>query len=130
MSPANKTKRQRSATTTFRDFLHGFSRGIFHVDSRTLRTMSELFIKPGHLTRRFFLKDPYPYVHPLKLYLAVNLLFFLLTPVLNTPNFRVFQFSAESLTDNHPLNTCLFEKELQRNQVPESIYMERLNAVP
>ena len=56
---------------------------IFSLDSRSARTLFNLFFRPGFLTREYFAGRRARYIQPLRLYLLVSLSFFLLLSVKN-----------------------------------------------
>ena len=109
-------------------FAKSFTVEIFHVDSRIFKTLYALFFKPGHLTLAYFKTSERQYVQPLKLYFVINLIFFLITPILNTPHFRVFSFSMESLTGRNQTYQKIIKEQIQAIDVSEEIYEERFNA--
>lgn len=51
--------------------------GVFHFDSKVFRTLGLLLFKPGQLTRRFLAGQRVPYVPPIRLYVFISFLFFL-----------------------------------------------------
>ena len=65
-----------------------------HADSRLWRTLRALLFKPGHLTAEFLAGRRARYLPPVRLYLVLSVLFFLLASTLQ-PNFVVLQFDAD-----------------------------------
>lgn len=65
-------------------------------DSRVLRTARALMLRPGELTRAFREGRTQPYVPPVRLYLFVSLLFFL---ILSFTRLAPMQFAAEQGPD-------------------------------
>lgn len=55
-----------------------FLEGIFHFDGKVFRTAGLLLFKPGELTRRFLAGHRVPYVPPIRLYVFISFVFFLL----------------------------------------------------
>lgn len=55
-----------------------FLEGIFHFDGKVFRTAGLLLFKPGELTRRFLAGQRVPYVPPIRLYVFISFVFFLL----------------------------------------------------
>ncbi len=55
-----------------------FLEGIFHFDGKVFRTARLLLFKPGELTRRFLAGHRVPYVPPIRLYVFISFVFFLL----------------------------------------------------
>lgn len=54
--------------------LHAFT----HFDSKFFRSFKYLVLKPGMLTREYFAGHKKEYMHPLQLFLVINILYFLL----------------------------------------------------
>jgi hypothetical protein len=72
--------------------LKGLIEDIASFDSRILRTARALLLQPGELTRAFYEGRTQPYVPPVRLYLFVSLLFFL---ILSVSGLAPMQFAAE-----------------------------------
>ncbi len=66
---------------SFKTFVGDFFSNYFSLDSRIGRSLKPLFLKPGFLTNRFNEGQRKQYVHPLRLYLVVSLIFFFLLPI-------------------------------------------------
>jgi hypothetical protein len=56
-----------------------------HADSRLWRTMGALLLKPGYLTSEFLAGRRMSYMPPIRLYLVLSLLFFLITSITRDP---------------------------------------------
>jgi hypothetical protein len=54
-----------------------FLEGVFHFDGKVFRTARLLLLKPGELTRRFLIGQRVPYVPPIRLYVFISFIFFL-----------------------------------------------------
>lgn len=76
--------------------LKGLIEDIASFDSRILRTGRALMLQPGELTRAFCEGRTQPYVPPVRLYLFVSLLFFL---ILSVTGLAPMQFAAEQGPD-------------------------------
>lgn len=123
-----KKKSKTSKVFSFNSFAKGFLKETFHIESSIVNTLHALILKPGHLTISYLKTSDSNYVQPLKLYFAVNLLFFILIPILSTPQFRVFSFSIESLSANNHCYQRIIEEQINSNNIPKIIYQERFNA--
>ncbi|MGI4885031.1 MAG: DUF3667 domain-containing protein [Janthinobacterium lividum] len=55
-----------------------FMEGIFHFDSKVFSTAKLLLFRPGELTKRFLAGHRVPYVPPIRLYVFISFVFFLL----------------------------------------------------
>ena len=123
-----RKKRIISDDLSFKAFIKGIAQAFFHLDRGLPKTLAVLVTKPGRLSTAYFQLPKQNYIQPLKLYFAINFLFFLLTPILNTPKFQVFNFSMQSLISSNPVYQKLIEKEVQASAVSRAIYEERFNA--
>lgn len=109
-------------------FGKSYLKEVFYLDGRLAKSLKLLFLKPGQLSLAHFSLSENQYVKPLKLYLIINFLFFLIIPILNTPNFQVFGFSLESLSNGNKVYKHMIDKEIQANNITTAIYSERFNA--
>lgn len=57
-------------------FLHDLGHGVLHLDGKTLRTLPQLFFKPGQLTRRYVAGERARFVSPMALFLFSIFLMF------------------------------------------------------
>ena len=55
-----------------------FLEGVFHFDGKVFSTAKLLLFRPGELTRRFLAGHRVPYVPPIRLYVFISFVFFLL----------------------------------------------------
>jgi hypothetical protein len=76
-----------------RGLLKDFVQDIASFDSRILRTARALMVRPGELARAYHEGRTQPFVPPVRLYLFVSLLFFLL---LSVTNIALIQFELHS----------------------------------
>ncbi len=113
---------------SLKSFAKDFIRETLHIDRSIFQTIHSLLFKPGHLTLSYFKTSDRQYIQPLKLYFAINLLFFLLIPILSTSQFRIFSFDMESLTKDNPAYQRIIADQIQSNSVSAEIYEERFNA--
>lgn len=77
---------------TLRDVLHETIPELINVDGKVLRSIRQLFIRPGFLTREIFAGRRASYVAPIRLYLVCSVLFFAITAFVERP---VFEASDE-----------------------------------
>jgi hypothetical protein len=63
-------------------FVHEFAEALTHADSSVWRTLVPLLRRPGFLTREYFAGRRARYLPPLRLYLFMSVLFFLLSATL------------------------------------------------
>jgi hypothetical protein len=76
---------------TVREFLRDAVRSMLAADGRTWRSLRDVIIRPGALTRAYFDETRARYIHPIELFLLANLIFFVIG----------------GLTRNHMLTTSL-----------------------
>lgn len=126
MSP--KMKPKPATDLSIKAFARDFVKETFYLDHRLMKTLAMLFGKPGRLTLLYFKNPGSQYIQPLKLYFAINFIFFLLIPILNTPHFRLFSFNMKSMIYNNPRFQQIIENEIQKSGVKPDIYEERFNA--
>ena len=66
-----------------RHFFHQFAEALTHADSRVWGTLVPLLRRPGFLTREYFAGHRARYLEPLRVYLFMSVLFFLLSALLS-----------------------------------------------
>jgi hypothetical protein len=82
-----------------------------HADSRVWRTLWALLFKPGHLTHEFLGGRRARYLPPVRLYLVLSLVFFLVANAVHT------RFTVLSIDDEHPSRS----KALPANTVNDAV---------
>lgn len=113
---------------SIKTFLKHFLVESFHIDNRIIKTIYTLLFKPGQLTAAYFNSAWENYIQPLKLYFAINFIFFLATPVLNTSQTQVFNFNMKSIIGSNKTYQRMIDKQIRNSGVSEKIYEERFNA--
>jgi hypothetical protein len=73
-----------------------------HADSRLWATLTALLFKPGRLTREFLAGRRARYLPPVRLYLVLSVLFFLIASAVHT-RFTVLAFDADNPSHRKPL---------------------------
>lgn len=122
-----KPELKKSKSGSMRSFIEGFLFEVFHMDRRIFITIRTLLLKPGMLTRSRF-QNSKKFIPPLKLYLSVNFLFFLIIPLLTTYRFQIFNFNVERLSHGNTFYQSLIEKQIEDKGISPEIYAERFNA--
>ncbi|SDL30247.1 Protein of unknown function [Catalinimonas alkaloidigena] len=77
-------QQNRELRVSFRDLIGEYLGSAFNVDAKAARTFRDLLGRPGHMIRAFNEGKRVRYVPPVRLYLFVSALFFLLTALLST----------------------------------------------
>src|SRR6185437_9269963 len=79
-------------------FIGEVAEDLTHADSRIWRTMSALVLKPGFLTREFLDGRRVSYLPPLRLYLVLSVIYFLVPTLLHEhTTFRLVDHSGNSI---------------------------------
>jgi hypothetical protein len=80
----NCGQERRDLDVSFKELLSELLHETFNFDSKLLRTIRTLFLKPGYLSLEYLRGKRVKYITPFRLYLIISILFFLL---LNFKNF-------------------------------------------
>jgi hypothetical protein len=88
----------RDTERSLGDFLHHFAKDYFTFDSKIIKSFKPLVFNPGFLTREFFAGKRATYIPPLRMYLFVSIMFFLILSWL-TPSSDE-QFTEEAFWDD------------------------------
>ncbi|MFH2002835.1 MAG: DUF3667 domain-containing protein [Planctomycetota bacterium] len=117
-----------SKDLSLKSFFKNFASEVFHIDGRIGMTLIALLAKPGYLTLAYFNSWEEKYVQPLKLYFVINFIFFLIVPILTTPQFQIFHFSLKSLTGSNQKYQSIIKEQIQASDVSKEIYEERFDS--
>ncbi|NOZ61428.1 MAG: DUF3667 domain-containing protein [Calditrichaeota bacterium] len=113
---------------SLKNFSKKFTAEIFHIDKRIFKTIAALFFKPGELAASYFSDKRERFVQPLKLYFAINFVFFFLAPLLNTHQFQVFNFNLKSIVGGNQTYQKIIANQTHAANVSREIYEERFDA--
>ena len=122
---------------SFYEFISESVRSYFSVDSKVVHSLSPLLLKPGKLTREFIEGKRQQYVHPIRMYLTVSIIYFTLISIGNLigradlalvewnesdrDDDIVFDLSLEDGSDEEPIRTVAdFQKEI-KNSINDSL---------
>lgn len=106
----------RHAGLLLRDILHD----VFNLDSRAIRTLKPLLLKPGYLTLEYFAGRRQRYVPPLRLYVIASLVFFLIAGLLFSLGDGL-QFDSDTQAADELLNDPEVQQALQDPKVVAAI---------
>lgn len=109
-------------------FLQSFLNEAFSIEGGIFKSIWILIKKPGYLIESFFSSNEFQYVHPLKLYFVINLMFFFLAPILNTQQFQVMNLKLENMSKSSSFITKIIEHEAANLKVSEEVYHLLFNA--
>ncbi len=118
MSEPTQMLSPEGSDLTFGRFVRGVTGSLFQVDSRLWRSIRALLLRPGTLSRSV-LEHPDSLVHPVRIYLVVNLVFFFVVPFLNTDIGTIWNTSAATFETIGPYEG-LIEQKLATSSLPES----------
>ena len=104
------------ADRSVRHFLASWWQMLFGTDRRFGRTVRSLLLDPGDLPRRHVEGQP-GLLHPIRIYLLVNFLFFLLVPFVNSEQGTVWNISGEIVTEMPPDTTELLSREQRHREL-------------
>ena len=95
-------QKNRAYHISFKDFFADFLDELLDVDSRLLRSLKFLYLKPGFLTTEYVLGRRISYLPPVRIYLVASVLFFLsLSLKTLIPSFQNNQFLKEFTESGH-----------------------------
>ena len=118
----------KNKNLSFRLFLKNFFKEVTNVDNRIINTLKILISKPGYLTYLHFNSSEEKHIPPIRLYLIINLVFFLAISILSTSQFRIFNFNLASFSLGNQVYQNLIKEEIQSSNLTKEIYEERFNA--
>ena len=122
---------------SFWEFLSESVRSYFSLDSKVVHSLRPLFFKPGKLTREFIEGKRQQYVHPIRMYLTVSIIYFTLISIANligrsdlalvkwnnsdSNDDIVFDVSLEDGSDEQTIRTVAdFQREI-KNSMSDSL---------
>lgn len=106
----------RHAGLLLRDILHD----VLNLDSRAVRTLKPLLLKPGYLTQEYFAGRRQRYVPPLRLYVIASLVFFLVAGLTFSLGDGL-QFDGNEKAAEQVLNDPEVKKALQDPQTEAAL---------
>jgi hypothetical protein len=121
-------EKEKKTELSIKHFAKSSVKEIFNLDRSILLSVKTLILRPGYLTIDYFKNRENIYTNPLKLYLIINFIFFLITPSLNSRNFKVFSIDFDALSQDESFNKTILDSEIEKSGLRESIYKERFNA--
>ncbi|MBZ0112621.1 MAG: DUF3667 domain-containing protein [Thermoanaerobaculia bacterium] len=106
------------------------------MDGPTRKSFRRLLVSPGELTVQHLdgdLGGGTRHVHPIRLYLTINLLFFLLAPWVNSSNISVWQVQYQAIVELQPALNGMVESAITHSgaedpKLFQAILNERLSA--
>lgn len=68
---------------------------LFNIDSRWLRTLKDLFVHPGKVTKEYIKGKRAQYLPPLRVYLSISIIYFLLIQLVDSNQIFFINFSSD-----------------------------------
>ncbi len=125
---ANRKKTEIHSDLSIKHFIKHLTKESLHIDKRIKETLGALLFKPGQLTKTYFSDNKDQYIHPFRFYLAINFIFFFLTPMMSTPKFQVFSYSMKSLGEASSFHQNILDNTISSSGISQEIFSERFNA--
>ena len=82
-----------------REFLEDAVETLFNLDSRALRTLKELFLKPGKVTLKYIEGKRAAYLPPLRIYISISVIYFLIAEFIDSEKILFVNFTQDG--DSH-----------------------------
>ncbi|HCD51966.1 MAG TPA: hypothetical protein DEQ34_05940 [Balneolaceae bacterium] len=75
-------------------FFHDAIESLFNIDNRWLKTLRDLFIKPGKVTREYIEGKRARYLPPLRIYISISIIYFLAVQFYDSSQVFFISFNA------------------------------------
>lgn len=109
-------------------YLERWWQEIVRLDGKFWATFRTLVRSPGALSAAYF--EPLereghrPLVHPVRLYLTVNIVFFFLAPWLNSNHISVWRMDHRAVAELHPPLGEMLQRTIDGSGIEESLYRQ------
>jgi len=100
---------------------------MFGADKRIISTLKYLLFRPGRLTHAFT-KGDQSFTPPTTLYFTINLLFFLLLPLVNSGSIKLLAFSYEGFTQVDGFVKELILEDLKSSGLSSEVYQAHFDS--
>lgn len=118
-----------------RSFFARWWQEVFSIDGRLWRSLREVVTCPGRAAARTLDDDPPsrrndplgpggadPTLHPVRIYLAINLVFFLLAPAINSSQVAIWDVDFRGASRIHPAIAEAMESQRERTGAPMEVF--------
>jgi hypothetical protein len=112
------TKHDLSLKEVFEELVHE----ILHVDSKIFRTFRYLVTRPGFLTAEYLAGRTNFYIKPLRIYLTISVLSFLILSGIKSSAL----FNAEFYTRASPQLSAQIDRKAEKLQIPREVLLQRI----
>lgn len=92
---ANCGQKAQATKQPFRVFLTDAVETLFNIDSRIFKTLKDLFRYPGKLTNEYVAGKRATYLPPLRIYISISVIYFLLAQLINTDTILFVDFTLD-----------------------------------
>ncbi len=114
-SQANTTKKLK-----LKDFFDEFFASMFSYDSKVIKTLSVLILKPGKITKDYINGKRVSYTNPFRFFLSLSIIYFLMLNF--SGDFSALDRNSKSITDSNSfLRTLGVDYEDELEQVKDSM---------
>jgi len=111
-----------------KQFVKENASSIFGLDRRIVTTLRLLLFRPGQLTSSFVKGDIHAYTPPTTFYFTINLVFFLLLPIVNSGSIKIFGFSYEGFTKTDGMVKEWVLEDQEESGLTEEVYKATFNS--
>lgn len=92
---ANCGQKAQPTKLPFRVFLKDAAETLFNIDNRVFRSLRDLFRYPGKLTREYVEGHRATYLPPLRIYISISVIYFLLAQVIDSHKILFVNFTLD-----------------------------------
>lgn len=92
---ANCGKKAQATKQPLRVFLSDAVETLFNIDSRIFKTLKDLFRYPGKLTSEYIAGKRATYLPPLRIYISISVVYFLLAQLINSETILFVNFTLD-----------------------------------
>ncbi|MFV1884799.1 MAG: DUF3667 domain-containing protein [Balneola sp.] len=78
-----------------KQFLEDAIETLFTIDNRLFRTIKDLFVKPGKVTKEYIIGKRAKYLPPLRVYLSISVVYFLLAQIIESDKILFVNFTQD-----------------------------------
>lgn len=125
MQTSNQTD---NSNLSLKNFLSDLISETFGVEGRLPKTIRTLLFNPGELTKFYIAGSTKKYISPMSLYFTLNLLFFLLLPIINSKSIKFLSFSYSGFTKAKGFFSSVITSDLSKSNLSIEVYKSLFDA--
>ena len=115
-----ENKQNNVSNLSLKFFFNNLISEMFGVEGRLPRTIKILLFHPGKLTKDYINGNYSNYIAPTTLYFTINLIFFLLLPLINTDNVKFLSFSYSGFTMSDGFYNNQIKSDLSKSNLSQT----------